>query len=470
MGYIHFFDDWQLISYHNLERRIGKPRYVPEATLEDKFCEGTYNFPCVARLDNGKYVALYVAAIPCERDPDFNVFNIPEGLFKDSKARVPVFCYAESNDGINWVKPDLSSILKGTGKRYLPNQVVDAGDGGPAYYDIHDPDPAQRFKLVLNPNPFGGHRVLMVSPDGVNWKKGPDISSQPSTDTPTSIFYNHLAKHYTFNIRNELGDRRVFFSDTEDFKSFSAPELIMHPCPLDPPLCGFYAMPVFAYENIFIGLLWQIRCDPSSHCLPNGSIDIVLCYSHDGKHFNRTGIRPFIERNELGEHGGGCLYTSSLLVDEQNNIRFYSGASKAEHFQNQELTDAALLMHKMRLDGFMYMATPTGKGFMRTRPIHIHGNDLRINARSPWGSIRVQVLDERARVIDGFSFDDCEALVGDELFWTPKWKGGSFGDLAGKIRRQLEFEIVTGEIYAIRGDFDVMTSLWVNDLTGTVDR
>jgi len=33
MGYIHFFDDWKLISYNNLQRRQGKPEYIPEATL-----------------------------------------------------------------------------------------------------------------------------------------------------------------------------------------------------------------------------------------------------------------------------------------------------------------------------------------------------------------------------------------------------------------------------------------------------
>ena len=76
-------------------------------------------------------------------------------------------------------------------------------------------------------------------------------------------------------------------------------------------------------------------------------------------------FEPFIERNELGDHGGGCIYTASMLVDESHQIRFYSGASKAEHFQNQDLADAALMLHTMRLDGFVYLATPSGRGTLR---------------------------------------------------------------------------------------------------------
>ena len=50
MGTILFFDDWPLISYSNLVRRMGRPTYVPEATLEDDRTEGTWNFPLVARV------------------------------------------------------------------------------------------------------------------------------------------------------------------------------------------------------------------------------------------------------------------------------------------------------------------------------------------------------------------------------------------------------------------------------------
>jgi hypothetical protein len=468
MGYIHFFDDWQLISYSNLVRKQGKPEFVPAATLEDEFCEGTWDFPLVVRIpETGKYVGLYGATAPSR---SMETIEVPAGTDQDLLPRCPIVCYAESDDGIHWDKPDLTGIAKFEGPVLAKNQVLglDGGvEGGPAYYDKYDADPNRRFKLLINYTPKGASKAcrgLVVSPDGIHWEIAHVFEKQKATDTPTSVFYNPLKKVYTFNVRQYAGDRRIFFFDTKDWVNFTEPQLVMHPEPLDPPLVGFYGMPVVEYENLFIGLLWRIHCDPNTHLLPNGPIDCDLVYSYDGRCFNRTFHKSFIERNELGEHGGGCIYTGAMLVDQDNMIRFYSGGSKAEHFQNQQLTDAALMMHKMRLDGFMYLETPAGKGRLRTRPLSITGSELKINARVPWGGLRVRLLDENADVMPGFDFNDCVPLQGDELFWQPKWKNQkTFGDAVSYKRRQIEIEINTGQIFAIRGDFEILSCLWDKD-------
>jgi hypothetical protein len=458
LGYIHFFDDWQLMSYQNLQRKMGKPKYVPEATLEDSLTEGTWNFPLVTRLpENGKYVGLYGAAcdIPsCSKH--VNGF----------KPRTQVLCYAESNDGINWVKPDLRDKAAFDGHVYAPNQVFGLEkiiDGGPVYFDSYDPDSSRRFKYLINITPglhMVGQRGLVTSQDGIHWELSNVFDHLPATDTPSSVFYNPQAGVYVLNSRFVGGDRRVFFRETKDWKNFTEPYLVMHPDPEDPPLVGVYGMPVVRYENIFVGLLWLIYCDPGTNALPNGVIECYLAYSYDGRNFNRAFHKPLIAKNELGEHGGGCIYTSSMLIDENNTIRFYSGGSKAEHFQNQTLTDAALMLHTMRLDGFVYFSTPSGKGSLITRPFFITGDDLRINVRTPWGGVRVRILDEKGKPLPGFGYEDCASMTGDQLFWTPRWKGGTFGSVKSSKRRQLEIEIVTGEIYGIRGDFEIPKSLW----------
>lgn len=446
------------MSYSNLNRKLGQPTYVPEATLEDGLTEGTWNFPLVAKLpESGKYVGLYGAAV-----------DIPHNNKKLSfRPRTQVLCYAESEDGINWTKPDFRGKVHFKGEVYAPNQVFgleETIDGGPVYFDPYETDINKRFKYLLNVTPGlhkAGKRALAVSKDGKNWELSHVFQQLPATDTPSSVFYNHHEKVYVLNGRAQGGDRRVFFWETKEWKNFSNPRLVVHPDPEDPPLVGLYGMPVAHYEDIYIGLLWLIHCDPGTHQLPNGKIDCCLTYSYDGRNFNRAFHKPFIKTNELGQHGGGCVYVGSMMVDDDNSIRFYSGGSKAEHFQNQELNDAALMMHKMRLDGFVYFATTSGRGYLRTRPIYIRGNDLRLNVKSPWGGIRVRILDEKAQQIPGFSFDDCITFKGDDLFWTPQWKNGkTFGDAKSDKRRQLEVEINTGEIYAIRGDFDVLTSLW----------
>ncbi|MBN2852650.1 MAG: hypothetical protein JXQ23_07940 [Clostridia bacterium] len=472
LGYIHFLDDWELLSRQNLERKLGKPKYVEEATLEDVYCEGTWDFPCVAWVEEKKkYIGLYGAAVPLPDDHELIIMFKKKNI-THLKPRNEILCYAESDDGINWVKPDLSDIVMLKGKRWCQNQVTEVFEGGPAFYDLNDKDASRRFKIIINymvkeneTGMIGGEcRAMMVSPDGINWKQAEIFRDISASDAPTCLYYDDVSKMYYISGRKYTGDRRVFIWKTKDFITFSQPELVMHPQPMDPPLVGFYGMPVFKYENIFIGLLWIIYNDPANKQLPNGAIDVSLAYSYNGSHFNRAYFKPFIERNELGEHGGGCVYTGSMLVDKDNLIRFYSGGSKAEHFQNQELTDAALILHTLRLDGFCYLSTPTGKGNLRTRWFRIKGDDLRINVRCPWGSIRVQILDEEGKPLNGFSYDDCIPFTGDSLFWHPEWKKKKFIDAKSNKRRQLELEITTGEIYAIRGDFEMLKTHWEKDL------
>lgn len=456
MSYMHFFDDWNLLSRTNLVRKLGSPKYMPQATLEDEITEGTWNFPMVARIpEEKKYIALYGGAVTSPALADFN-FGF--------KARTLALCYAESEDGIHWHRPDLTKKTTFGGERYAPNQVFgheNIFDGGPTFYDPLDPD--RRFKLLYSHCKnleTMGCREMATSPDGINWKIEKTFLDQPGTDSPTSIFYNHLKDTYVFNVRAYGGDRRIFFQETKDFGTFTEPQLVMHPDPEDAPLVGFYGMPVMPYENMFVGLLMNIHCDPATKTLPNGPIDCSLTYSYDGRMFNRAFHKPFIKRNELGEHGGGCIYTSSMLVDENNNIRFYSGASKGEHFQNQDIADAALMLHTLRLDGFVYLTTHAGHGQLRTKPFITKGPNLKINARSPFGAIKVRVLDENAKVIPGFDLDDCQPLQGDELFWQPTWKDKTFSQAGIDQRRFLEFDIDSGEIYAIRGDFELLNSLW----------
>ena len=94
--------------------------------------------------------------------------------------------------------------------------------------------------------------------------------------------------------------------DTIDFQTFSGPQNVLSPDPLDPPLVQFYGMPVFPYEGMFVGLLWLMYGDPLEIGLlkRNGPIDSQLTYSYDGVAFNRTFRAPFIARNPRGRRRG----------------------------------------------------------------------------------------------------------------------------------------------------------------------
>lgn len=231
---------------------------------------------------------------------------------------------------------------------------------------------------------------------------------------------------------------------------------MVFPDPEDPPMIQFYGMPVFHYEGVFIGLLWRLHTDPGEIGKVKwfGPIDCGLAYSYGGDSFNRVFHEAFIERNERGEHGGGCIYVSSMVVDSRNVVRFYSSGSKAEHFRNQNLKDAALMLHTMRLDGFVYLESYSTRARLTTRGLVFKSPDLRINVRAPYGCLKVQVLDESGRPVEGLTFEDAVPFTGDELFHRPLWSSGK--GLEEVLNRPvfLDLELAEGKLYGLRGDFD----------------
>ena len=214
--------------------------------------------------------------------------------------------------------------------------------------------------------------------------------------------------------------------DTEDFKTYSGPENVLSPDPLDPPLVQFYGMPTFPDEGISIGLLWLMYGDPLEVGLlkRNGPIDSQLTYSYDGVAFNRCFRTPFVERNARGEEGGGCSYPTSMNVDDYGDILIYSGGSRGVHYKDTDELAAALLVHKLRCDGFMYRESASYTGRLMTRCLHLSEPiDLKLNVRAPFGWVRVQLSDVTGQSLPGNTFDDCQAFRGVEYRWAPTWKG-----------------------------------------------
>ena len=458
MSCLLFFDDSMLISYDNLQRLQGRPLWQPQATLEDALTEGTCNFPCVWHdKQAGLYRAVYGAPLALSKDKD-------AGQTKPRPTVPPL--YAQSPDGITWTIPDLREELNLPGESLAINQVFPSTPRiscGPAYYDPYDPDPDRRLKAFVEIDPYSG---LITSPiDGKHWKIAEEYRNLTNTDFPISMFYHRHRQNYVVSGRQMIGqhsiDRRtVTLMETGDWRTFSSPQTVAHVTPNDPPLCEFYGMPIFEYEEVYIGLLWRIFGNSVNHKRPiiGGMIDNVMTYSYDGRLFNRGLNQPFIEPTELGQHGCGCVYTSSMLIDDQNVIRFYSGGSKSEHYLDTNLTDAALMLHTMRLDGFYYLKTLSSPGHLRTMPLTVTGPDLRINVCTPFGSARAQLLDGSGKVIPGCTMEDCEPFRGDALFWAPRWGSGKHGlsacDAAQRV--SLELELTGAAVYAIRGDFDVL--------------
>ena len=88
---------------------------------------------------------------------------------------------------------------------------------------------------------------------------------------------------------------------------------------------------------------------------------------------------------------------------------------------------------------------------MTTKPIKFSGSRLVINySTSSVGSIRVEVLDESGRPLPGFSLEDCDEMIGDEVNRTVSWKTKT--DLATLTGRAvyLRFAMIDADLYSLQ--------------------
>jgi hypothetical protein len=236
----------------------------------------------------------------------------------------------------------------------------------------------------------------------------------------------------------------------------------LQPDPLDEDLCELYGMPVFEYAGQYVGLLWVFHCEQSEPTKyfnrSTGPIDCQLAYSFDGVRFERGLRRPFIPTGPPGEHGCGGI-EPSCLVETDREIRIYSSGSKVQHGRNflarrGGLADfEGILVHRLRKDGFTYLASHGNWAELTTKPLVLFEGGLSCNVEAPFGEMLFQVCDVPGQPIEGFTYDDCVAVERrDEPTLALAWKEKKLDELSGRPVR-LEVKFRDARLYAISGKF-----------------
>ena len=441
-----FFDDHYLNRWENLCRHVGQPELEPEATFTDPAHGLASGYPTVFRTGTGTWRCLYQGK---------SIGHMP--------AKISFPLLVESDDGIHWEIPDLADKVP-LPDRAFPNQVLPMDRFGQwdHYFDEKTDDPQERLKGLITSDKGA---LLWTSPDGLEWREVEGVEWRPgSPDPPSMAFWNEVRQSYVIMARpgRNPHPRRLAVSETKDWRSFSESELTLRADALDLPLTELYGNPAFPYEDMFVGFVWVYNTvpyradDPTTHRKYYGGRTYgQLSYSYNGWHFQRSLREPFIPNAPTGELGAGIMRPMSMIVDDDQCIRIYSSASKLEHGYHIQGTDlGALVMHRLRLDGFMYLESAGGAGILGTRPIFWRGGEVRLNVQSGQEA-RVQVTDGQGQTIEGYEFDNCEPFAGDELFWVPRWKSGMGMAALGNQLLRLEISLENARLYAIRGDFVV---------------
>ena len=117
-------------------------------------------------------VVKYYGAV-CQVEDELRLWYLGHGDI-DGEPTPAQVCYAVSTDGVNWEKPELGLVEFNGSKRnnLLPFEAQGTPGSCSVLYDPEDPDPARRFKMVTEDNPY--YITASYSHDGIHWKEGPN--------------------------------------------------------------------------------------------------------------------------------------------------------------------------------------------------------------------------------------------------------------------------------------------------------
>ncbi|MFN4179571.1 MAG: hypothetical protein ACK4I8_04610 [Armatimonadota bacterium] len=370
------------------------------------------------------------------------------------KAMHPEFtCYAESTDGIHWVKPELNLFEFNGSKR---NNIVWQGIGTHNFTPFKDTNPAcppdARYKALGSGE---GWLYAFQSPDGIHWKlmHPTPVITKGAFDSQNLAFWDEVRGRYVeFHRGFREGVRDIMACTSDDFIHWTEPQWLDYGDAPEEHLYTNAIMPYFRAPHIFIG--FPKRFLPERSKIPHpypGLSDGVFMTSRDGLHWHRwteAFIRPgpmperWINRNNMT--AWGILVTKSKLPNAPDELSLYSNEGY--------YTDGNRLRRfTLRMDGFVSVHAPYAGGEFITHPLTFDGKELVLNyATSAAGSVRVEILDANGKPIPGFALDDCFELYGDEIEGVVRWKGGSdVSALRGQVVR-LRFVMKDADLYALR--------------------
>jgi hypothetical protein len=445
-----FVDLYLIDKLNGAEVQLHEPIDEGNVLKFDNPWEGQFSGYCTIIKDGGTYRAYY-RGIPT--------------VGKDG-SNVEVTCYAESTDGIQWIKPDLR-IHKVNGT--LKNNVILA-NAAPVTHNFSpflDANPNtkadERYKALGGTEKSG--LVAFVSADGIHWKKVRDepVFTKGLFDSQNVSFWSESEGKYVCYFRTWTGTgyggfRSVSRTTSEDFINWTAPVALTFGGRPYEHLYTQQTSPYFRAPHIYLAI--GARFMPKRKVVPdemakqlnvnpkyyNDCSDAILMSSRGGSNYDRLFMESFI-RPGIGLRN----WVSRSNYPALNVVQ--TGSDEMSIYVNQDYAQptAHLRRYSLRIDGFTSLSAPFDGGDVITRPFIFSGNKLEINfSTSAAGEIRIALEDENGNVIPGFSADDCDVLIGNEIARTVSWKGNSsVASVSGKPVR-MKLYLKDADLYSFR--------------------
>ena len=439
-----FLDDFIVAQKQNLVCRLeeparhsANPMIVQDRPWEKRAFEiyGTAIYDAMTR----KYRCWYLASEAGDAIPD-----VPEGPMTAEYYQ----CYAESEDGIRWTKPNVGPWPYGHYKKGEHNIVVPSAHGFCVLCEPDDPDPNRRYKGL-------GGNTLGFSPDGINWSIQPlDIVGKNDT---SSCVVKWKGEYLAF-VRNQgRWDngvmREVGLCVSKDFVNWTPKKTVFRTDQADGyPWTQPYGLAVTPYGDVLVGIVWLIHLDKEPKNNGRGYLDMQLLVSRDGRQWSRVADRATFMAPMKGKWDGGGVWPGTTLFVKDDTVHIYYTGVRNRH--GEPFSHPGIGLATLPADRFVGLQCENGKaeGVLETVSLKWDGNDLVINAECAPVDIVVEILDSDGKVMGGFSKDKCRLIRYDKLRYLVQWQGDgepkSLKDAGdGGV---LRFTIKHGSLYAFQ--------------------
>lgn len=386
-------------------------------------------------------------------------------LVEQKRASHPeVVCYAESRDGMAWRKPKLG-LYDFNGSK--ANNIVWDGVGTHNFAVFKDNNPKSapdaRYKAIgrgrsLRPGDKSSKHGLFVfkSPDGIHWTLYRDepVITKGAFDSQNLAFWDpeeglYREYHRYFNSKRK---RDIMTCVSDDFVNWSEPVPIKYGDAPDEHLYTNAIQPYDRAPHILIGFPTRYQ--------PKGSrVAPLLMTSRDRLNFKRW-EEPVVPESAPKDRGGNrsnyMTWGILRLPGRPGELSVY--ATEAYY----EGPNSRVRRFAYRNDGFASMSAGEDGGVLTTKPLRFGSStngqlSVELNAsirKNGW--LRVRLLDEKGKPVNGVSFPDLVTPANADGVTTMTWRGtGKAGRKALKELRgrpvRLRIELAAADLFSLGG-------------------
>lgn len=387
-------------------------------------------------------------------------------------------CYAESDDGVNWHKPELglcefqgsrqnNIVLNPEEPRYIDNiSIIDDAD------DEEWPLKALYWEATGHDwssdhgNAAGWGIYAARSKDGIHWDPTPGLVLPQWIDrfnaASTRVDGKYVLWGRSSTLERGLGrnGRCVWRTESSDLRHWSEEKLVLQRDPEDPINMEYYSLSAFPYEGITLGGLERWYASPDR-------MDSELIWSHDyGITWQRANKRPaFLTQSPaLRWDDTWVNLPSNAPIRHKNRLWFYYSGRSSGHNSIHPSNYAAIGLAHLRVDGFASLFATDRPATVLTKPMEWPRANLYINVDPrrdlfshpglSIGEVRVEVRDAANKPIKGMTWDECIPMgqtrdlpdACAEVVWQ---SNPSMRRLAGKQVR-LAFRLQNAHLYSFR--------------------